>query len=255
MSNKINGGMWKGVVALAAIAIVAIAIVVVFLVPPPQLGGVGCLFYSAASKPSGYTVYATISNNSTSPVAIEKVYFDGAEQAYSTDFPADIASIWSMNVGGQPAKALGVAYVGTLLVRVAGTNPDLTHTVRVVTNTSSFEFNVVKKFSSLSFDHYSIYIAPGIDYLTAYIGNTGSVSGYVVEVTMDGAVFDHVSDSPPKSGHSWSMLVDGGQTQVIGVNQQGVLYIDTSAICHSCTHLVKVSCSDGSSISFSFRPW
>jgi hypothetical protein len=255
MNASSDSSRWKGGVALAVISIAAIAILAILLFSPTPSGGVGCLFYSADSKASVYTVYATISNNSTSPATIEKVYFDGTEQAYSTDFPEDIEGIWSMNVGNQHAKALSIANVGTLFVRVAGTNPDLAHTVKVVTNTSSFEFNVVKKLSSLTFDHYDFYQAPGIDYLTAYIANVGTASGCVVEVTMDGADYHYVSNSPPKSSLSWSMLVNGGQTPVIGVSQQGVLYVDTSAICHSCTHLVKVSCSDGSYVEFTFRPW
>lgn len=254
MGGEPKGRMWMAAIALAIIVIAAVTVVALYMIRPAQAGEVSCLFYSAESKSGGYYVYATISNNSTSPVSFEKVYFDGTEQAYSAVFPLDFGDIWAMRVNGQPTKALGSGGIATLLVRATGANPELPHTVRVVTNTTSFEFNVVRKLSSLTFDHYESFLGPGIDYLKAYIGNSGSAPGHVYQVTMDGITYLYVNDSPPKSSQRWSMVVNGAQTQVIGIGQQGIVYIDTSAICHSCTHNVKISCSDGSYVEFTLRP-
>lgn len=254
MSNNIEGKR-VGTVALAIIAVAAIVIAVSLLTSPTVSGGVSCLFYSADSKTDGYTICATLSNNSTSPVTVERVYLDGAEQNYSATILANDRGIWSMEVGDQPTKVLGVANVGTLLVQVVGINPDFAHTVRVVTNTSSFEFSVDEKLSSLTFDHYDYYQAPGIDYLTAYLGNSGTAFGHVVKVAIDGVVYNSVYNAtPPKGMYKWSILVEGNPTAFIGVGQQGLVYIDTSGICHSCIHTVKISCSDGSYVEFSFRP-
>lgn len=256
MSGRDNGGVWKVAAVLAAIAIVAIVAWYVFMSPQPQSGGIGCLFYSADSTASGYTVYATVSNNSTSPVSVEKVFFDGLEQAYSVAFVGGITGIWSMEVGDQPTQTLGIGKVGTIFVRVAAADPGTNHTVRVVTNSTPFEIGVVTKQSSLVFNSYDFVQAPGFEYLLANIGNTGTAAGFVVEVTMDGGIYQYYGTSAPtKMASTWSMLVDGKHSQLIGVGQQCDLYIDTSAICHSCTHMVKVSCSDGSYVEFSFKTW
>lgn len=110
--------------------------------------------------------------------------------------------------------------------------------------------------SSLRLDGYDFVQAPGFEYLLANISNTGTGPGFVVQVAMDGNAYSYNGTSAPtKTASTWSMLVAGQHSQVIGVGQQAILYIDTLGICHSCTHIVRVNCSDGSYIEFSFRPW
>lgn len=255
MSSLANGSMFKVAAALAAILVVVVAILI-FTNAQPQPGGIGCLFYSADSTPSGYTVYATVLNNHTSPVSVERVFFDGAEQAYSENFVEGVSGIWSMEAGYGPTKILGSREVGTIYLRVAAAGPGTNHTVKVVTNTTSFEFGVVARQSSLRFDGYDFVQAPGFEYVLVNISNTGTATGFVVEVAMDGEAYAYNGTSAPtKTASTWSMLVEGRHSQAIGVGQQGMVYIDTLAICHSCTHMVKVRCSDGSYVEFSFKTW
>jgi hypothetical protein len=254
---KSNSGMkLMGTIILGVVSVAIIVGAVYFSTPMPQSGAVSCLFYSAKSKYSLYNVYATLSNNSSYPVSIERVYFDGTEQAYSAVFVADVGGIWSMRVGDQFTNVLGVANVSTLMLTAAVTNPDTAHIVRVVTNESSLEFTVEEKFSSLVFDNYNIFVGPGIDYMIAYVNNIGNASGNIIQVALDGADYMYICNvPPPNSRYQWSMVVGSVPTAFIDVGQQAQVYVNTSGICHACTHILRVACSDGSSVEFSFNPW
>jgi len=244
-----------GLLAVCGVSVAIIAAAILVSSPAPQSGGIGCLFYSALTKSTGYIVYATLSSNSTSPVTIERVYFDGSEQAYSTEFLAGVGGIWSMKVGGQSTKVLGVANVSTLLVTATGANADIAHTVRVVTDAGSLEFIVEKEFSSLSFDDYNVFVGPGIDYMVIYVNNVGNATGDIMQVALDGVDYGYVYNvRPPNFRYQWSMAVGSNPTAFIGAGQQAQIYVNISGICHSCTHILSVSCSDGSSVDFSFRP-
>ena len=248
MDSRGNSSRLISVVAIAVIAVVVV-IAALFLTPPAQSGGVGYIFYSANSNAYGYAVFATLSNNSTSAVVIERVYFDGSEQAYSMGFPADVAGIWSFRVGDQNTKTLNSSSIGSLSVRVEGVNPDTTHTMRVETNASSFEFTVVRQTPSIKLDHYGPALVTD-NYVIAYLNNTGTVPAYVTEVSMDGQVYHYSSLSIPPETLCWSIAVNNVKTPIIWGGQQAMVYIDTSQVCHSCTHNVKIVDSDGSSVVF-----
>ena len=243
-----------GIAALGVVSVIVIAAILYFSTPAPQPGGIGCLFYSAQSKSFGYVVYATLSNNSTSPVAIERVFFDGSEQAYSTEFLENVGGIWSMKAGSQYTNILGAGEVSTLLLTSTGTNASIAHTVRVVANTSNLEFNVEQQLSSLAINNYTAFEGPGIDYLIAYVNNVGMVTGNIVQVAIDGADFEYVYNMrPPSYKHQWSTVVGGNPTAFIGTGQQALIYVSMTEICHTCTHIMRVACIDGSSVEFSFK--
>lgn len=250
-----SGNRLVALVALAAVALVTVA-AAAFLNPPvEQPGRIDCLFYSAQSKSSTYAVHSTLSNNSTSPVAVLRVFFDGAELAHSADFPAGVGGIWSMEAGGQSTNALSPGAVGTLRLAALGANPDSNHAVRVTTNTSHVEFSVERKSSSLAFDDYQTFVGPGIDYMIAYVGNVGTATGNIVQVALDGTSYGYAHDPPPPDlRYEWSSTVGGVPTTFLGVGQQAQVYVNISGICHSCHHILRVACSDGSSVEFSFKP-
>jgi hypothetical protein len=252
--KKNSGIKLTSIAALGIVSVVVIAAALYFYTPETQSGGIGCLFYSAQPKSFGYVVYATLSNNSTSPVAIQRVYFDGSEQAYSTEFLENIGGIWSMKAGSQYTNVLGAGGVSILLLTSTEANASMAHTVRVVTNTSNLEFNVEQKLSSIALNNYTAFEGPGIDYLIAYVNNVGTVTGNIVQVAIDGADFEYVCNMrPPSYKHQWSMAIGGSPTAFIGIGQQALIYVSMTEICHTCTHIMRVACIDGSSVEFSFK--
>ncbi len=241
-------------IALGIFSVTIIASAIYLNVPQPQAGGVYLSFYSAQSKPPGYVVYATLTNNSTSAVALQKVYFDGLERTYSTQFLESVGGVWSLKVGDPPTNTLGAGATGTLMITSVEGNSSYTHTIRVVTNASTLEFNVEPKVSSLAFRNYTAYEGPGIDYLLARVDNIGTATGNIVQVAIDGIDFEYVYNmQPPSSKHQWSVVVEGNPSPYVGIGKSAQIYVNNTDICHTCTHIMKVSCIDGSTVEFVFK--
>jgi hypothetical protein len=242
------------IIALGMASLAVITAAIYLSLPQPQPSGASLAFYSAESKPPVYAVFATLTNNSTLPIAVQGVFFDDSELIHSSQFLVTVGGIWSMRSDMDAENVLRAGGVGTLLVTSAEANSSVLHTIRVVTNTSTLDFCVELRASSLVFKNYTAFEGPGIDYLFVHIENVGTATGNIASVMIDGVDFEFVYNMrPPSSRYQWSVVVGGNPAPFIGIGQQAQIYVSMTELCHTCWHIMKVSCSDGSFAEFTFK--